>query len=65
MNVDAKEPDKRAPCKAPAAPASDSISNTLGLSLNILSKLVLVKASIFDAIGLDGVIGYILHTSLK
>ena len=57
MKVDAKLPDNNAPCIAPAAPASDSISITFGFELNIFNRFVPVSVSIFAAIGLDGVIG--------
>ena len=64
VKVDANEPLIKAPWKVPAAPASLCISiNLTGLSNKF--NLWWLNKSILDAIGLEGVIGYILDISLK
>src|SRR5262245_8022215 len=64
VNVVASEPACSAPCTAPAAPASDCISASSGMTPHRFGFLRLDHSSQSSAIGLLGVIGYIAIVSL-
>ena len=63
--VAAKDPACAAPCTVPAAPASDCISTTFTLLPNIFFLPAADHASMYSAIGEDGVIGKIPANSVK
>ena len=65
MKEAAREPVSSAPCTAAAAPASDCISISETVCPKIFFFPLADQASVFSAIGEEGVIGYIAATSVK
>src|SRR5664279_3544139 len=65
VNVEHKAPVCKAPCNAPAAPASDCISTTLTCSPNMFFNPLAAHSSTNSAMVDDGVIGYMQATSLN
>jgi hypothetical protein len=57
VNVEPRAPAWMAPCRAPAAPASDCISTTVGTSPQRFGRSVPLQASTASPIGDAGVIG--------
>ena len=65
VNVVDSAPLCSAPCSAPAAPPSLCISTTVGTVPQTLGCLRLAHSSASSAIGEEGVIGKMQHTSLS
>ena len=65
VNVVASAPPWSAPCRAPAAPPSLCISTTAGTVPQRFVRPLLDHSSASSAIGEEGVIGKMQHTSLQ